>query len=666
MFSVLDFLASSLPVRQNAVKSILFRTAALLLQFSIYKFSCFVAYRQNEYTAYLMFAEDIVQQLYFVAARKCNRSGMLVLSLAVLLLLGGLYDTLLWALDSPGYVAIKHPALATAKDLLDHPSYIVNYRSRPGVYGYLESNLPEIMGENLFKPGLGSNLSLTETVNHGTRRTVARPADRTLAETGPRIWLDEEGFSVSADSYVTIHPSDMNAYCPQNAVKGTNMLAWSCMYPNNDSLAFLEDYVGRPEIFYDSGSEALMQSVYLTADREDNIWTSLGKGGGTAFMSQVFTVTKGKERHTFALMAFKATMVAPYDSPFLDAEITDLVKRTYSAEPADWETEAAQADITVISGKIIASQANNTSYMLGTKIGVDNYTIFQSHYQLMNVVGELSGTLLYSALRISTVNITLIRSDTLAADVAPFSPCSGKYFQNESKGGRTVITNCHKSIGNQTNARFLGQVDNSATFIISGTLGDGSSNISAIALSQKPWHWANKKLDHISNFLLSRGFILGLDPTLVTIESSILKPAISWLQILLIVIPAVLAAAAWLLLCVSAVDHYSSSLLQSLVSTTDARGRGQADRLKSSRSPAYMFHVPDIHLMQESHPTPGAVVLGNQGGVFRYAPWSYASEGGAGQEWGLRERGQYGVQQAVGEGVGQPLIQDEGMWKDKR
>ena len=117
-----------------------------------------------------------MQQLYFVLSRKLSRNGILVLSLSVLLLVAGLYDTLLWSLDKPGYIATKHLVRASSimSSLLERPAYMVTYKNTPGSgVAELDANLIEIMGANMFKPG--ANITLQETVDRGTRRALKPP-----------------------------------------------------------------------------------------------------------------------------------------------------------------------------------------------------------------------------------------------------------------------------------------------------------------------------------------------------------------------------------------------------------------------------------------------------------------------------------------------------------
>jgi len=170
---VSGFFSSVIVVKQNAVKSVLFRCAAPTCSLRLF---CFIAYQQHAFTSYLMFAEDKMQQLYFVLSRKLSRNGILVLSLSVLLLVAGLYDTLLWSLDKPGYIATKHLVRASSimSSLLERPAYMVTYKNTPGSgVAELDANLIEIMGANMFKPG--ANITLQETVDRGTRRALKPP-----------------------------------------------------------------------------------------------------------------------------------------------------------------------------------------------------------------------------------------------------------------------------------------------------------------------------------------------------------------------------------------------------------------------------------------------------------------------------------------------------------
>ncbi|KEZ45674.1 hypothetical protein SAPIO_CDS1444 [Scedosporium apiospermum] len=78
IYSKSGFTVSTIPVLHNAVKSIIFRCAELLMAFFIYKVFSFFAARSNQFTSYLMFAEDYIQRLLFLTNRGLSRAGLIV------------------------------------------------------------------------------------------------------------------------------------------------------------------------------------------------------------------------------------------------------------------------------------------------------------------------------------------------------------------------------------------------------------------------------------------------------------------------------------------------------------------------------------------------------------------------------------------------------------
>ncbi|EFW21031.1 conserved hypothetical protein [Coccidioides posadasii str. Silveira] len=161
---------------------------------------------------------------------------------------------------------------------------------------------------------------------------------------------------------------------------------------------------------------------------------------------------------------------------------------------------------------------------------------------------------------------------------------------------------------NNTGARFFEEIDTSAVLIISGTLGDGSSNISSKAFNQQAFEWLAKNENRLDNLVLSRGYIMAIDPALVTLEISRVRPAMSYLQVLLVILPVVLAAITWGLLRFFAASHYSSSLLANLYATTNVRDTD------TSADPQYIHTIPDIDLVRKD----GKVLMATSGGVFTH------------------------------------------------
>jgi hypothetical protein len=636
------FISSNIAVGQNAVKSILFRCAAVLLQIAVYKSFSLLAFRYEAFTSYLMFAEDPIQKALFVTSRGFTRHGILVLCLAVLLAGAGLYDTLLWGLDAPGYVAQKTNVTAStiANRLLEDPGYLVFSSTVPGTIAPLDKHIAETLGANLFQAGV--NFTLTGELDPGNRKVVRATNSSRRPVPGPRIWLDDQGFSVSPDTYVTYANSpdgdiSKTMSCPWHMV-GANSMHWDCVFNNSYALAFVRDEIlGRPEIHWDDETDAQYMSQYLRTNREDNPWTSLGTGGDTALMKQMFTITKGRQRHAFIETAWKASMVFDYAKPLPLDDIEDLVKRSWSLNAREQQNPV----IPKIVQKISAAREKNCSYMFGGNSGTDT-SVRQYNYELLSPE-VLPGMVDYSLLRISLVNITLVRSDTLAQPVIPFEPCNF-FYQNEATGGRVRGTDCYKSMGgNQTNHRFLGQVDTSAVLILNGLLGDGQFNISEKALNQAGFEWFLRNDDKLNNLLLSRGFIMALDPGFVTVEVSNVKVAISYLQITLIVLTVLLAAVSWLCLSTFATDHYSSSLLSNLFATTNVDGTN------TSRKPGYLSKVPEIRLSEEG----SGIVMETlePAGVFRHDSGMGMGKGaaytGGSSEEEIREKRQTCVSQQV-------------------
>jgi len=93
-------------------------------------------------------------------------------------------------------------------------------------------------------------------------------------------------------------------------------------------------------------------------------------------------------------------------------EIQDLVKRTYSIDLAVQESELSRANIKAYNKLILDARDNNESGMFGGAMSA-NFSVIQFNYELLNV--EYNGTRMFSALRYTDVNLTLVRSDVLPA-----------------------------------------------------------------------------------------------------------------------------------------------------------------------------------------------------------------------------------------------------------
>ncbi|KAK2745862.1 hypothetical protein FQN57_003475 [Myotisia sp. PD_48] len=589
--SASQFIGSSFAVGHNVVKAILFRIAGILIQLFVIKFFSLLAYYQRSFTAYLMFTEDYVQRAIFIFTRGFGRHAMLVLFLTIFLLGAALYDTLLWGLDSPGFIHVGYnvSSLSLKNQLLDSPGYVVTYSNAPSEEDSLEKLINQLMRANLYEDSV--NFTFTGVIERGSPESVppTRKPDPSR-NLGPRLWLDNEGFSVSLDTLLTFAVLDEETTfdCPWKGVSHSGA-SWECMFDNKFASYFIQSTnIGIPEIHWDDASDLFYQSRYLRTNRTDNPWSRVGSGGGTAAMKQMFSVTKGRRKHTFIEDVIKICAVLDYETAFPEKEVFDLVKRSWSTDP-EYQKDPRVAQI---SEKIALARSQNSSLLLGGATKAEN-SVAQFNYELLNAQGAASDDVLYSLLRISVANITHIRSETLPEPVKPAEQCNGRYFQNIATGGKVHGTDCYASNGGDTTyARFYGEVDTSAVLVVSGPLGDGASNKSATAFNQKTFEWMEKNIDYLNSLVLSRGYIMAIPEAAVTLGRTSLQPAMSYLQVTLVVLPFLFLAIVWTLLFKTADAHYSSSLLANIYATTNM------GETFTSKSPGYMTKIPDIKLVE--------------------------------------------------------------------
>lgn len=574
------FVASTVAIYHNAIKSLIFSAAQILMAMAVFAFLSLIAAKAKVFSAYLMFFEDLIQKSYFIASRGISGSSILVLCFVLLYTAANLYGTLLWGFDAPGYVMQgKNVSASTLQNsMLANPDYILYLDVKANNLANLDQEMPHMIGTNLFKTG--SNFTLTPNVNRG-RAEFVTPA---RTEVGGRIWLDGDGLSVSPDTQVMVsYKTDQDGKsipmdCPVQEL-GTGVAEfWNCTVNNTYVQPLLTTVVGQPEVHWDIPSDKVYDSRYIKPDRRRNIWAAFGQGGGTALMKQMFTVTKGTRRHTFIETTFRATIFTIPSVPFSDFELMDILKRTWSTNA----TEQQAPILTRLSNSIKRAQDSQHSFLFGTN-DADNVTTTQVTWEYLTP--EFEGDPIYSLLRISVTNITVVRSEDIAVAPTPFAPCDTSYM-NIAYGGVVSDTDC--AVATQGRPKqFFGQVDTSAVLILNG-LGDGKSNISGIALDQRVYEWAAENSQRMDELLMARGYIVSIDPSLVTVQMSILKPAISYLQMFLVLLALVLYVIAWLSLKFSASSHWSSSLLLNLLSPMNPNNRG----------PGYVYPVPNIRLQK--------------------------------------------------------------------
>ncbi|KAK3307751.1 uncharacterized protein B0T15DRAFT_490355 [Chaetomium strumarium] len=570
-YSTSTFLSSSIPVAHNAVKSIIFRCAELLMGLFIFKFASLAAARSGQFTSYLMFAEDHIQRFLFMKSRGLSRGAVLVFLYTMLHLAASLYGTLLWALDSPGYIfRASHSTLAEHQYARNPDApYVVQLQLDRNTLNQANKSLHQNVGADLFKPGL--NISLAGDANRGTREVTAATQSKGV---GARIWLDEEGFSVSADSLVA-WPSagvmDGHEFPLGCIVFDEGVGVWNCTFHNAFANDLVEGILGRPEVHWDDKS-SFNDSQYIRPNRVDNVWASYGRGGGTAVMMQVFTVTKGTRRHTFVETFFRATMLTNPGVMFVPAEVDDLVRRAAGTNA----TERAHPLLGRIIGDILSAQKQRMSYNFGFTVADNqNNTVIQNSWSYYTPVVQDDGSEIFSLLHITSTNITLIRSEDIKSSPGPLRECD-QPFMNEAYGGKVTQTNCAGGTLSTEGARFYGTVDTAAVMILYG-LGDGRSNASAASMDQQVMEWVWDNLPTMLDLLVARAFAVSVDPALVGVTVQHLIAAMSGLQLFLSVLAAVLALAALGALTRWADYGWSKSFLQSVVHTTLYRGTAESN-----------------------------------------------------------------------------------------
>ena len=582
------FITSRFPVHQNAIKNILFRGATIILTFVIYQLFTFLAFRQRDYTSYLMFAEDLIQKFLFSLSRKFNRQTVLVAAFAVLTFAAGFYDTLLWAVDSPGYVIKSKTVNAEvlAKQVVATPSYIT-FISNPE-RDLNKIDIQNIFGANLYSPGL--NFTLPGIVDAGTPQPISPLKPLSALAVSPRIWLDSTGFAVGLDDMIMLLP-DMNTtdtLCfpsnvpPASATTPVTAQAWKCPLRNTDALQIFERPLGQPQYWWDSNTT----SDYLRPRRADNPWVALRTGGDTALMKQIFTVTKALRRHTFLQKTFKTTMISYLPEVFSDADVTDLINRLWG-NPDRVITPAVQR----LVNTVLQAQNNKTSLIFGMFEQEDEGTVVSYSTEYLYLINPVGGDPTLAVLRFASTVITLVDSETLLKEPVPLAACHNGSATNIGTGGVVHSMTCMpEELGalRATPSRFLGQLDTTSMAIINNILGEGSRGSSAIALNQTGVDWYNTHAQDIENLLTSRSLILNGRGSKVTVDVQTNEAAISYLQLLLIVFPIFLALIVRGARFGKPMGYYENSFLAAVFATVHVND--------TTSKVGYMRHPPEVVL----------------------------------------------------------------------
>ncbi|EWG50833.1 hypothetical protein FVEG_09965 [Fusarium verticillioides 7600] len=577
-----SFIKSSIPLYHNAVKSVIFKCAELLMGIFVFKLFSLVAARSGQFTSYLMFTEDYIQRTLYISSRGLSRAGLVVIAFSLLNIVFSLYGTLLWALDSPGYIFKATNATVADYDFQrnSNPPYIIQLALNRSQLEGITEKLPQVVGSELFNPGL--NYTLTGQVTNGDEAPeVISPTRQDGVDA--RIWLDSDGFSVSPDT-LSMYPSVGkigDATFDTKCVRfDGGSVVWNCTFDNAFAIEYVETVTGMPEVHWSDATD--LDTRYILPERLDNIWVSVGKGGGSALMTQVFTVTKGERRHTFSQATLKVTMLTSPGDPFARGEVTDLVRRTWSSN----ETEQKNTLIGNIVDGMINAQNNDLSYLFGANaVGNDNKSALQSEWGFYTPQNNNNSQ--YSIVSITSTNMTLIRSETLDKAPEPFEKCERSNFQNEAFGGKVTKTDCAASKPAVEKQVFYGQVDTAAMMIIRG-LGAPRSNLSAESLNNHVLTWIWDNSETIESLMIARGYSVSVDPSLVQISVDKLMVAMSRLQLALSCLALFLAIVMWLGLMVATDAHWTGTLLANLIHTIS-----EPNKVK----PGYIARVPSLSLV---------------------------------------------------------------------
>ena len=596
------FLVSRFPVLQNAIKNLLFRGATIILTVVFYRLFAFLAFRKGDYTSFLMFAEDLTQKFLFALSRKFNRQTVLVTSFAGFTFAAGFYDTLLWAVDSPGYVIKSKPV--NAEILTEHmvaaPSYITLVSNPERDLNKV--NVQDIFGANLYSPGF--NFTLPGIVDPGTPEPITPLKPLFPGVISPRIWLDSTGFAVGLDDTIMMVPNLMNTTqtsmpcIPSNAHPAgpdtlTTVQTWICVVRNEDAHTLFTQLLGRPKYWWDSDPGVTSFNVtsdfnYLLASKKDNPWVSLGTGGGTAMMKQLFTVTKGSRRHTFLQTTFKATMISNAPMVFADAEITDFIKRLWGS-PNQPMTPAVQR----LVNATLQAHHNRTSLTFGLFKQRDEETVVSQSTEYLCIIDPMSGEPHYTAMRFGLTLITLIDSETLLSEPFPLRTCNG-FATNIGMGGIVQSMNCDPPSTTSAQPRFFGQLDTTSVVIINDILGDGTNDTSAVALNQAGLDWYSAHEKNINKLLTSRGLIMGRYGPKVIVDVQTNEAAISYLQLILLLLPIFLALIVWGTTFQKPMSYYKNSFVAAVFATAHVTGR-VSDRSECKKV-GYMQSPPEVEL----------------------------------------------------------------------
>ncbi|KAF5363484.1 hypothetical protein D9756_001036 [Leucocoprinus leucothites] len=565
-------LASTFSVGHNAAKNLIFRASSLLLQYTVFKTLSYIAHRLKAYTSFLMLLEDFVQKLYFIRSYGLQEHSWIIIAFLILFPAAGVYDTCIWMLDAPGYIiqSTVADAQSFSHQLLPNPSSILNIPGKAG-----EINLERIVSADLY----AQNLTLVATHLPISQEVVA-PLRKLSSDVQPRIWLDNEGWSVGFDLGWPTSLSDQT--CTPNSTD--TQQRWSCHFNNTNAAEIYTQSFGSPRIWWDTTTTE--PNVILPYFQDPT--SLLGPSVSSAAMKQLFTLTKAQRQHTFLQTSWKATMQTALTDQFQSDDILDFVRRGWSNDPDQIVTPEIQNMVK----EVTAAQSRGNSYSAGVSIQEPQpFAIRATVIELLTLVHPINGpNAEFSSLRIRSINTTLLRSESLSSPDTPqtLASCPSPFTDTVVGGQVRNATTCPGTSSNSTTGSLKHEIDVSAVTVLPNILGKGNTNTSQDAFDPQGQSWIRVNQAHLDELMASRAMVIqGRDGVNVAWEEPV--AAISYLQVILITAPALLAFFSWTLMAGNATSHYKHSFFATVCATAHVSDN-------SCRRVGYLKNPPRIEL----------------------------------------------------------------------
>lgn len=210
----------------------------------------------------------------------------------------------------------------------------------------------------------------------------------------------------------------------------------------------------------------------------------------------------------------------------------------------------------------------------------------------------------YTSFQILDVNVTLVNSESVQQEPTPSEACD-TWYENDAYGGVVQGSSCYLALrADGGTGVFQGQTDTMAVFILAGTFGKRRATTAADALNESAWRWTQENDDTIEALLLSRAYIVAGDAAAVKVEVELIRPALSLLQLFLLLLPVLEIVLSWGSVRIWVGFHFQSSLFSNVVATTHNGCRAE--------TPGFMTDPPTLTIGRDGV----RVHLGTETGVF--------------------------------------------------